>query len=518
MRSDGKRAMEKNEQYALYDGADTSGGRWVAHVRLTPELLQRLQHDPASVTIQFHSAASTARPQRGSAAAKPVSVLTVQDEADAEPSQYELLSFTEDPTINQVCAFRPEQDDQVDGYSLYEVGRVHQKLIVQRMLDSTEKDRMKDRHAKSVLESKARSSKLLETPASRTSKRTTSVMSLSTSAATKPAQETRSSPRKRRIRSALTAERAKEIQELISRPTQEEQDTAEDEDTSATESKASVEPRVRLFSSESEAEAKAPLQNPKAATARKSTKKKTEIPEPVILTTAEAASPKRKKQKTVDRRLMVSDGPTVSSPQTLQSNPLSSSLLSPRAFTEALSISEPVPEAHSSVASEEKAHISAIIASSSLSKSSTAAGGENKRARPRHQALPELSFLPEAIQQICKRLSTYITRTAIRDDTDHDFFINEYDRLWNEWEELDKAYSIQIILSEGLHLRKEFAVDQETKERFDQEIREAEKKREGLLFIRNSMATIKKILASLQVSIAAYEQRKTPTLDTTGAT
>jgi hypothetical protein len=151
-------------------------------VRLTPELLQRLQQKPASVTIQLQapggggSSGSTRPAARTSKNNKPSSVLRIVDTNDGadgdEPSveTYEMLSFTEDPKVNAVCAFRAdeskeEQEDGMgtdrEGYSLHNVGSVFQKLIVQRMLDSTEKDRMKDRHAKSVLESKARASKFV---------------------------------------------------------------------------------------------------------------------------------------------------------------------------------------------------------------------------------------------------------------------------------------------------------------------------------------------------------------------
>ncbi|GLD98167.1 hypothetical protein PINS_up006864 [Pythium insidiosum] len=154
--------MDTNTQYALYSGdAHAQPPRWVAHVRLTPELLQRLQQNPESVTIQLNAQTSTST--RG-AASRPSSLLSIVDADGDDCAEYELLSFREDPQLNHVCAFRSETQSS-EGVSLHMVGRIHQKLIVQRMLDTTEKDRMKDRHAKSVLESKARSAKLLDSVA-----------------------------------------------------------------------------------------------------------------------------------------------------------------------------------------------------------------------------------------------------------------------------------------------------------------------------------------------------------------
>ena len=92
---------------------------------------------------------------------KKTSLLTV-DLAGSE-EHYELLSFSEDPGINHVCTFRrPDAKVSASGYSIYKTGEIHQKLLVQRLLDDTEKGRIKDKHAKSVLASKSRSSKMID--------------------------------------------------------------------------------------------------------------------------------------------------------------------------------------------------------------------------------------------------------------------------------------------------------------------------------------------------------------------
>lgn len=150
-------------------------------MRLTPELLQKLTRaTDAQISIRLNASGVASLGKN-----KKTSVLTVtaprSDNSDSSDSseeedealaseQYELLSFPEDPHVNHVCAFRKvppatEEDASTHGgggYAIHRAGTIHQKLIVQRLLNSTEKDRMKDRHARSVRESKARSSKLID--------------------------------------------------------------------------------------------------------------------------------------------------------------------------------------------------------------------------------------------------------------------------------------------------------------------------------------------------------------------
>lgn len=163
-------------QYALHDSDGSQPLRWAAHVRLTPELLHKLRHTPSQVSLRLNASSSSTT--NGQPSKNRTSVLSVvQQRSDAEGDgadaavmeQYELLSFREDPRVNHVCTFRRKSVECASsssllngGYAIYKTGMIHQKLIVQRLLDATEKDRMKDRHAKSVLDSRARSSKLLE--------------------------------------------------------------------------------------------------------------------------------------------------------------------------------------------------------------------------------------------------------------------------------------------------------------------------------------------------------------------
>ncbi|KDO17021.1 hypothetical protein SPRG_17545, partial [Saprolegnia parasitica CBS 223.65] len=130
--------------YALYHATDPASLKWAAKIRLTPELLAKLQDGSVADDLSLTFSADKTEP----------SVLRVGDEA------FELLTYPEDASVNHLCTLSPEDDGR--GYSFYETGRIAKKLIVQRLLDSTEKDRLKDRHAKSVEDYKSRSSKLLE--------------------------------------------------------------------------------------------------------------------------------------------------------------------------------------------------------------------------------------------------------------------------------------------------------------------------------------------------------------------
>ncbi|KDO34562.1 hypothetical protein SPRG_00625 [Saprolegnia parasitica CBS 223.65] len=136
--------MEPSAKYALYHATDPASLKWAAKIRLTPELLAKLQDGSVADDLSLTFSADKTEP----------SVLRVGDEA------FELLTYPEDASVNHLCTLSPEDDGR--GYSFYETGRIAKKLIVQRLLDSTEKDRLKDRHAKSVEDYKSRSSKLLE--------------------------------------------------------------------------------------------------------------------------------------------------------------------------------------------------------------------------------------------------------------------------------------------------------------------------------------------------------------------
>lgn len=103
-------------------------------------------------------------------------------DGDEEEQRYELLSFKEDPRLNHACCFR---DEDGRGFAAHRVGSVHQKLMVQRLLDSAEKHRVKDRQERSVRESKARASKLLDAPEPKAPKRPRLALPTRTRAATK---------------------------------------------------------------------------------------------------------------------------------------------------------------------------------------------------------------------------------------------------------------------------------------------------------------------------------------------
>jgi hypothetical protein len=87
--------------------------------------------------------------------------LSIQNDKEEE-EKYELRAFPEDPQVNQLFTFR-QQNNDLKGFSLYKIGEIHEKLIVQRELTSSEKDRMKDRHAVAVQEFRARTSKQIDT-------------------------------------------------------------------------------------------------------------------------------------------------------------------------------------------------------------------------------------------------------------------------------------------------------------------------------------------------------------------
>ncbi|EEY65384.1 uncharacterized protein PITG_17043 [Phytophthora infestans T30-4] len=130
-------------------------------------------------------------------------------------------------------------------------------------------------------------------------------------------------------------------------------------------------------------------------------------------------------------------------------------------------------------------------------------GVEVKRARVRsalvsdrvkQARLPDLSFFPSAVVQICQRLANYHGRSIILDDSDYDSFVETHEQFRQDWEMLDKAYSIEMIKTEGLHLQLE-----------------------GLLFVRDAMASIQKILHSIQVSVDRFDT-KSHTSQTTSDT
>lgn len=171
--------------------------QWAAHIRLTPELLLKLQQAPEQVLLTLNASSADTRKSSKKTSLLSVDMGASGESEDSGLTRYELHSFQEDPRVNYLCTFRQDnahkphvENDTAsqatdssevglgttvssggDGFSVYTTGKIYQKLIVQRMLDSTEKDRMKDRHAQSVIESRSRASKLLEDQPPSTGKR-----------------------------------------------------------------------------------------------------------------------------------------------------------------------------------------------------------------------------------------------------------------------------------------------------------------------------------------------------------
>ncbi|RLN52600.1 hypothetical protein BBP00_00009564 [Phytophthora kernoviae] len=287
--------MEAGAQYALHDNEETS--LWAARVRLTPELLDKLRNDPQQILLKLNvfGGDGVSRTRNSN---KKTSLMTVKlagTDAEETVEQYELLSFPEDPGINHICSFQRENA----GYTVHKTGAIHQKLLVQRLLDATEKDRIKDKHAKSVLASKSRSSKLIETEPEA------------------PAKRQRVTTRMSRV------------------------------------------PTTRM---------------------------------------------------------------------------------------------------------------------------STGTSAWSKTTGPKHHG-----------------------RSVILDDSDYDSFVEMHEQFRHDWEMLDKAYSIEMIKTEGLHLQLEVATTDADREQLEAKIEASSSKKEGLLFVRDSMTSIQKILHSIQVSIYNFD-------------
>ncbi|KAH9103946.1 hypothetical protein LEN26_015164 [Aphanomyces euteiches] len=178
--------MELNGEYALHHAADSSRLKWAATIKLTPEVLLKLQQAPTSVSIRLDK--------------------TESNVLEVDGQRFELHSFDEDGGVNHLCTLTP---DESGGYSFHESGRIAKKLHVMRMLDGQEKDRLKDRHAKSVQDSKARSSIVLESKPTTAKGRRESVL-LDT-----PVPPTAPPAKKRRLESALNPRSLESIQKAI---------------------------------------------------------------------------------------------------------------------------------------------------------------------------------------------------------------------------------------------------------------------------------------------------------------
>ncbi|KAF4141167.1 hypothetical protein GN958_ATG09642 [Phytophthora infestans] len=540
--------MEANAQYALHD-SEAAPPAWAARVRLTPELLQKLRQDPQQVLLKLNVASGDGAPKaRGGS--KKTSVMTVRlaadDEMEETDEQYELLSFPEDPSINHVCTYRRETGDgAAGGYSIYKTGAIHQKLLVQRLLDATEKDRIKDKHAKSVLASKSRASKLIDSNLEKPSKkqRLTRLSSVPTARASGGGSAWSVAAGKKRtiklvLPSALTEEGAKEARETIESRVEAEVEAApaasrEEEKITvyeAVDSDQNETPTVvvsketaaaardadfhALFSSDSDDEEHGVR---RSQVLRREKKKTTIEVKERNSTTATGVDNEQSESKSVagakNEGSLGSDSDATAQPKETTNAATGNGVNDELAKNESSTT-----EAKQS---EERLDIYAL----KPIKPSTR-GVEVKRARVRsalvsdrvkQARLPDLSFFPSAVVQICQRLANYHGRSIILDESDYDSFVETHEQFRQDWEMLDKAYSIEMIKTEGLHLQLEVASSDSNCEQLRQRIKASSSKKEGLLFVRDAMASIQKILHSIQVSVDRFDT-KSHTSQTTSDT
>ncbi|KAE9342579.1 hypothetical protein PF008_g10095 [Phytophthora fragariae] len=527
--------METNAQYALHD-SDATPPAWAARVRLTPELLDKLRQSPDQVLLKLNVAAGDgASTGRGSNKKTSLMAVTLADGETEE--QYELLSFPEDPRINHVCTFRHEDSGaSAAGYNIYKTGAIHQKLLVQRLLDATEKDRIKNKHAESVLASKSRSSKLidskLEKPAKR--QRLTSRLSsmpstrtpVGSSAWSKAAGRKRT--RKLVLPSALTKEDAKETKERIEKGFEvevEESSIAATEKAvgyAAEENQSEELPTVvvseatvaaardaefnALFSSDSDDEDTGGGQTRVLQRAKKMSAKKA-VKNPTTSTTVVSNAGSRKCTDTAEENKATETEMDDSKTTAVQNS------TSDRGPNETRSESAK-PHEGNHAHNKQSGDTVNIYALKPIKPSSS--GVEVKRARVRsalvsdrvkQSRLPDLSFLPSVVVQICQRLSNYRGRSVILDESDYDSFVETHEQFRQDWEMLDKAYSIEMIKTEGLHLQLEVAPAGADREQLETRIKASSNKKEGLLFVRDAMASIQKILHSLKASVDRFDMK-----------
>nr|CCA23199.1 protein RER1A putative [Albugo laibachii Nc14] len=352
------------------DMPPSTSWKWAARLRLTPELLQKLGQNTHDVSIRFYKAP------------KPSIIVLQSREVDTE-EVYELLSFTEDPTVTHLSTFNPIYKEAGDvGFRIITGGSVHQKWIVQRLLDSCEKTRIKDRHAKSVLDSKARSSQLIESGLIRPRARA------------KPGVEvTRSQS------SMLSFPKPLELSDshLISRLPE----------SSISENEAlSILTRIELSGMVTPVlEKRIPsTKNIRSENLSLSMEKST-------------ADPTKKKDKPIEvSQIEIRGKKSVKRPRTA-----AISEDSPGSITVKIKQVDPADESKESI----------------------------KRPRPRTPTMPNITNYPESIQQICKRVTRHIGRSAIQDDRDYQSFRKQYESLLQDRILLHKMYMIDNIKKES---------------------------------------------------------------------
>ncbi|KAG7385836.1 hypothetical protein PHYBOEH_008887 [Phytophthora boehmeriae] len=513
--------MEAGAQYALHDNEATS--LWAARVRLTPELLDKLRSDPQQVLLKLNVAGSDGVSKTRNSSKK-TSLLTVKRAGmgtEETVEQYELLSFPEDPGINHLCSFQRDNA----GYNVHKTGAIHQKLLVQRLLDATEKDRIKDKHARSVLASKSRSSKLIETepeaPAKRqrTMMRMTKVPTTRLSTGTSAWSKVTGRKRKLVLPSALSKEDAQETRKRIEKGFEVESvaategktahngDEAESDQFPAVIVSAATAAAARdaefhdLFSSDSDDNAE-PAEKKRRGKKKAAKESHAGISLCTVATNEDAADDKNGGDASRDGKVF----------DTTEQDALIDATAQPKMS----SIDYDGTSRSTDEGGDAKSKFSEKTAGVHLLppiKPSTS-GVEVKRARVRStllpdrvkiSGLPDLSFFPVTVLQICQRLAKHHGRSVILDDSDYNSFVDMHEQFRQDWEVLDKAYSIEMIKTEGLHLQQEFATTDAARGQLEDKIQASTNKKAGLLFVQDSMSSIQKILRSIQVSIRNFD-------------
>ncbi|RLN73216.1 hypothetical protein BBJ28_00015163 [Nothophytophthora sp. Chile5] len=516
--------------YALHDNEATRP-EWAARVRLTPELLEKLRHEPEQVLLQLNvSGGGNSASSHGKS--KKTSLLSVKlaaNEGEGEPTveQYELLSFAEDPRINHLCTFRRENAAGASGgYAIYKTGAIHQKLLVQRLLDATEKGRIKDKHAKSVLASKSRSSKLIDAKPEKPTKRQRVMTRLPSASVTRTSSGSSAwsaaagHTRKLVLPSALSKEEAKETRERIEKgfavagedaptatipeekaaiPTEhvEQVEGANEVPTvtvSARTAAAACEADFKaLFSSDSDDEPREAA-NPKkrrlTVVKKKAAKEGGAVKAPrKAATKKDTDSPETADAKVLDEVVagkMPSDTILDASAQPKESTTQTTTDI--RAIDGKQQAAPPnlhpdIANGGGTLEAEEASEEKVDKVSPLKPVKPSAAGVEVKRARVRSTLLPDrvpsslmpdLSFFPPVVVQICKRLSSHRSRSVILDESDYESFLESHERFRQDWELLDK---VRVVLV-------------------------------GWLVVSlHAMANIQKILRMIQTSIDRFEQK-----------
>lgn len=501
-------------------------------MRLTPELLQKLRSDPREVLLRLNVAGPDGV-SRTRDASKKTSLLTLKQDEEDEQEQYELLSFAEDPGTNHVCSFRR----QSEGYSVHKTGAIHQKLLVQRLLDDTEKDRIKDKHAKSVLASKARASKLLdakpEAPAKRQRLLTRTTRTPTMTKTTGSSAWSMATGRKRKLvlPSALSKEAAQEAKEriekgfevgseestapaaIVEKSTHSEESTEDEEApgvfvSEATAAAAKEVDLHDLFSSDSD-DPERTVSRAKRRRLLKGETKENNAETAGSTGAANAMANESKKPDDTDENRQVPDTvqPATELDTTAQAKERTIECsAAKKAPAESTTQSTPTATTERSDKANDVQKLPPVKPS----------GGEVKRARVRSTLVPDrvtgsqlshLSFFPPVVVQICQRLAKHRGRSVILDDSDYDSFAETYEQFRRDWEVLDKAYSIEMIKTEGLHLQLEFASSDSSRREIESRIQASTTKKEGLTFVRDAMTSIQKILRSIQTSIRNFDMK-----------